>query len=104
MTFNRAKIQSLCLLIALAMSQPAAAVSVTQFPVSGETGGNSFITVGPDGALWFTELTDNIVGRIAIPGVTPSVGHANRVHRIPGTRKANLLHLRARDRLAALLR
>ncbi len=48
-------------------SLPAWAVAgtVTEFPVPG--GEPSFITAGPDGALWFTEGTGNI-GRITPSG------------------------------------
>lgn len=42
------------------------------------------ITSGPDGAIWFSDNIDNVIGRIALPGITPSIGHENRVHRIAG--------------------
>lgn len=45
------------------------------------------ITAGPDGAIWFDDNIDNAIGRIALPGITPSVGHANSVHRLGGTQR-----------------
>jgi virginiamycin B lyase len=46
---------------------PSAAAAQVRFPVPG--GGNpAGITVGPDGALWFTQNTSNQVGRITVDG------------------------------------
>jgi streptogramin lyase len=45
----------------------ALAQTITEFPIS--TSGPVGITVGPDGALWFTEGSGNKIGRITPAGV-----------------------------------
>jgi len=54
----------------LALGWPAAGVaqSITEYPVPTANGGPYGITVGPDGALWFTEGTGNKIGRITTAG------------------------------------
>jgi virginiamycin B lyase len=49
---------------------PASAQTFTEFPIPSHPGGQpEGITVGPDGALWFTEYTGNKIGRITTAGV-----------------------------------
>jgi serine/threonine protein kinase len=49
--------------------QASLAGSITEFPVSTATSAPNAITAGPDGNLWFIELTGNQIGRIS-PGGT----------------------------------
>ena len=55
-----------CLLAVLAF--PAAAEAVTEFPVPTAVSQPAEITVGPDGAIWFTEEGGNKIGRITTSG------------------------------------
>ncbi len=68
MTRTLAVLPALLLLAAALPGAPAAAISITEFAVNStaEPGG---ITSGPGGALWFTELSGNKVGRITTAGV-----------------------------------
>src|SRR2546425_9241603 len=56
-------------ILLLSGTPPARGVVVTEF--TPPTGGSSpqEITVGPDGALWFTQLGSNQIGRITTGGV-----------------------------------
>ncbi|MDB5397763.1 MAG: putative antibiotic hydrolase [Rhodospirillales bacterium] len=55
--------------MALFSTVPAGAVSITEFPgVLAGTGPN-VITLGPDGALWYTEFGSSKIGRITTAGV-----------------------------------
>jgi len=49
-------------LLALAGLESAAAQNITEFPIPTPNSAPSGITLGPDGALWFTEL--NNIGRL----------------------------------------
>jgi virginiamycin B lyase len=64
--------RSLCLgsLIGLlaALVAPTAAAAVTEYPVPTSGSQPSGITVGPDGALWFTEENKHKIGRITTAG------------------------------------
>ena len=55
-----------CLLVTLAL--PAAAHAVTEFPLPTAVSQPAGITVGPDGALWFTEENGHKIGRITTAG------------------------------------
>jgi len=53
----------------LGVGAPAASAStVTEFAVPTASSGPSGIAAGPDGALWFTELSANKIGRITTGG------------------------------------
>jgi streptogramin lyase len=57
-------------LIWLLLASPAAAApTVTEFPAAGTP---QDIVLGPDGKLWFTELTANKIGRVT-PGNPPAI-------------------------------
>src|SRR5438874_10989091 len=45
------------------------AQAVTQFPFPTDGGTPEFMAVGPDSALWFTEIIFNKMGRITTAGV-----------------------------------
>jgi virginiamycin B lyase len=47
---------------------PATALAIEEFPVPTPSSQPSGITVGPDGALWFTEENGNRIGRITTAG------------------------------------
>jgi virginiamycin B lyase len=47
---------------------PAAAAAVTEFPVPTAVSQPAGITLGPDGAIWFTEENGNKIGRITTAG------------------------------------
>ena len=55
----------------LALGWPAVGIAqtITEYAVPTANSGLSGITVGPDGALWFTEGTGNKIGRITTAGV-----------------------------------
>jgi virginiamycin B lyase len=42
--------------------------AITEYPVPTPDSQPGSITVGPDGALWFTEHADNRIGRITLAG------------------------------------
>ena len=46
----------------------AGAATITEFPIPTASNQPLGITAGPDGALWFTELTRNEIGRITTAG------------------------------------
>ena len=48
--------------------QPAAAQSFIEYRIPTARSEPSYIAVGPDGALWFTELRGNKIGRITATG------------------------------------
>jgi virginiamycin B lyase len=52
---------------AAGIAERALAQTITEFPVPGTT--PTGITVGSDGALWFTETAAGQIGRITIAGV-----------------------------------
>ena len=66
---------ALLTLVAAAFASPAAGslegylAPVSEFPVPSAMSGPVAIVPGPDGALWFTELTANKIGRITTAGV-----------------------------------
>jgi len=47
---------------------PSEQVTVGEFPVPAASSGPNGIAAGPDGALWFTELNGNQIGRITTAG------------------------------------
>jgi virginiamycin B lyase len=53
----------------LLYAQLALAQTITEFPIPTTNSGPSGITVGPDGALWFTEASGNNIGRISTAGI-----------------------------------
>src|SRR5450759_1922861 len=67
---SRVKITAafLALLLVVAALLPftaqAAGTTITEYPVLTAGSGPSVITLGPDGALWFTEWIANQIGRI----------------------------------------
>src|SRR5208282_623679 len=54
---------------AVPVTTPAAAQTFTEFPIPTAYSGTEGITTGPDGALWFTEVAGNKIGRITTAGV-----------------------------------
>ena len=56
------------LMVMLTGPTPAPAQTVTEFPVPTPSSAPAGITVGPDGALWFTEENGNKIGRITTGG------------------------------------
>jgi len=54
---------------ALLASTAATAVTVTEFPIPTLNSGPYDIVSGPDGNLWFTEDSENKIGRITPAGV-----------------------------------
>src|SRR5580693_6893092 len=46
---------------------PAQSVNITEYPLTFGAG-PAGITVGPDGALWFTEVGNNKIGRMTTDG------------------------------------
>jgi streptogramin lyase len=50
--------------VTLFWSASASAQTITEFTIPTELSGPASITVGPDGALWFTENEANKIGRI----------------------------------------
>jgi virginiamycin B lyase len=59
-----------CLAVAILLSIPAAsfAQTFTEYVVPTPSSGPHAITVGPDGALWFTENNGNRIGRLTTAG------------------------------------
>jgi streptogramin lyase len=62
----------------LLLSSQLALAQIVEFPVPTTNSGPAVITAGPDGALWFTEILGNNIGRITAAGVitefpTPTV-------------------------------
>src|SRR5437016_2052973 len=55
-------------LLAVATIFPAHSVTFTEYPLSTGSASPFGITLGPDGALWFTELDTNKIGRITMAG------------------------------------
>src|ERR671925_612329 len=60
----------LCSLVAAlaAFAAPPAGAALTEYPVPTSGSQPSGITVGPDGALWFTEENKHKIGRITTSG------------------------------------
>jgi virginiamycin B lyase len=54
---------------ALAAPAPAAAQTITEYAVPTAGSAPTGIAAGPDGALWFTELSGNKIGRMTPDGV-----------------------------------
>ncbi len=52
----------------LALAGSLAAQTITEFPVPTFTSTGLGMAAGPDGNLWFTEFTDNKIGRITTDG------------------------------------
>src|SRR4051812_44561153 len=50
------------------LTEVAAGAGITTFTGSGQVSHPDGIVAGPDGALWFTEASDNRIGRIATNG------------------------------------
>lgn len=46
--------------------------AITEFTLPTAGSGPAIITVGPDGALWFTEATANKIGRLTLPPTPPN--------------------------------
>src|SRR5690242_13319296 len=42
--------------------------SLVEYPVPTAAGGPNWITAGPDGAMWFAELSANAIGRVTTSG------------------------------------
>src|SRR6266508_2541159 len=55
--------------LAFCLPDHAAAQYITEFSVPTSNSGPHGITAGPDGALWFTEVNGNKIGRITTGGV-----------------------------------
>ena len=55
--------------VALSGPEDATAQTITEFPIPTAGSAPYSITVGPDGALWFTENGANQIGRITTAGV-----------------------------------
>lgn len=53
----------------LGWQTPSAALSITEYSTPASNSSPSGITIGPDGALWFTEASANQIGRITATGV-----------------------------------
>src|SRR5262245_23639811 len=47
----------------------SAGAAIVEFPLPTATGGPRVIAAGPDGNLWFTEVTGHKIGRITVAGV-----------------------------------
>jgi streptogramin lyase len=47
----------------------AQSVNFTEYPIPTAASSPSYVTAGPDGALWFTEYNGNKIGRITTGGV-----------------------------------
>jgi streptogramin lyase len=60
-------VASVALLLGVPVILSAQSVSFTEYPIS--NGYLDQIAAGPDGAMWFTELTGNKIGRISTAGV-----------------------------------
>ena len=68
----------------LGLAEGARAQTMTEFPVPTADTGPTDITTGPDGNLWFTELSGNRIGRITPAGVDHRVRRADRGQRPDG--------------------
>ena len=93
----RARIATLALIAGLVLlpGLPAAAlqaqtaapqVRITEYPLPTPDSAPGGLTVGPDGALWFTENDANKIGRLALvtaPGLPNTGGGATRVQPSP---------------------
>jgi len=66
---QRAIFVAIAILGASVVGKQAFAQTVTEFPIPTAGSLPSGITVGPDGALWFTENAGNKIGRITTAGV-----------------------------------
>jgi len=69
------------LALTVGLTDSAEAATITEFAIPTAVSGPEGITAGPDGALWFTELNTNKIGRITTAGAitefmipTPSSG------------------------------
>ncbi len=66
-----------CSILAFAQLSP----SLTEYATPTASSSPEGITVGPDGALWFTEFTANKIGRISTAGDVQRVHDTHRVQR-----------------------
>jgi streptogramin lyase len=57
------------LAVVLFVSLPADAVTIKEFTIPTTNSTPRYITAGPDGNLWFTEMDGNKIGRITTAGV-----------------------------------
>jgi streptogramin lyase len=72
--FYRERLRAIQLSVLLWYASPgidsqSIAQTITEYPIPTANSSPSGITVGPDGALWFTEASGNNIGRISTAGI-----------------------------------
>jgi sugar lactone lactonase YvrE len=87
------RIFRLLAILLLGLALPARGQQITEFPTPSRLSDPVFITLGPDGALWFTESGLGKIGRITTNGVItefPATAQANNVQGIASGSDGNL--------------